>query len=414
MNILVIHNFYKIPGGEDTVVKNDCELLKQMGHSVFLYTRHNNEIDGFSLFRKLILPFTFVYSFKSAGDVRRIIREKKIDVVMVHNTLSLISPSVYYAATKRGVPVIQVVHNFRLLCPSALLCRDGKVCEDCLKNGLGCALKHRCYRNSFVQTLICVVSDIIHRKSGIYGKLRYICLTEFNKDKLLNMKQIRPEMVYIRPNSAVQKDDWIPYDKRENVVLYAGRLDELKGIKELFEAWKILEDLAAPGDSCSLPGLEICGTGPLKDWCEAFVKDNGLKRIRLCGPVKHDEILKKAACAKAVVLPSKLYEGFPMVIAEAFSVGTPVIGSALGNTGDLVAGGRSLDKITSPCFTKRGALIDPGNMTGSLVETIRNWADFAYDDDAMRDTAGMYGREAGREVLEHILNEVVKQRLNVR
>ena len=118
----------------------------------------------------------------------------------MHNTLNLISPAVYYAAVKCSVPVVQTIHNFRFLCPGATFYRDGHICEDCVSKGLGCAIKHKCYRGSRAQTLVCVASTWIHRHTRILGKINYIALTEFNKKKLLQLKQIKSDRVFVKPN----------------------------------------------------------------------------------------------------------------------------------------------------------------------------------------------------------------------
>lgn len=202
--VLIIHNYYQIPGGEDTVVANEKKLLEDNGHEVILYTRSNNEIKTMGIFKKLLLPFITIYNPRSSADIKKIIRTEKINIVHVHNTLNLISPSVWYAAVRSGVPVVQTVHNFRFICPNGILYRDGHVCEDCLKKGLACAVKHGCYRNSRMQTLILTISALIHRATGIYGKINFICLTEFNKEKLLliNSKKeiIDPARVFVKPN----------------------------------------------------------------------------------------------------------------------------------------------------------------------------------------------------------------------
>lgn len=199
-NVLQVHNFYQIPGGEDTVVSNEKKLLEDHGHTVVQYTRNNSELKEFSILRKMLLPFTAVFNPKTYKDIKRIIEQEHIDIVHVHNTLNLISPAVYYAALKCKVPVVQTVHNFRLLCPGATFYRDGHICEECVEHGLHCAVKHSCYRGSKAQTLVCVMNTWIHRLIGVYGKINYICLTEFNKQKLLQLKQIKPERVYIKPN----------------------------------------------------------------------------------------------------------------------------------------------------------------------------------------------------------------------
>ncbi len=204
--VLIVHNYYQIPGGEDTVVANEKKLLEDHGHEVVLYSRNNSELKTMSVVQKVLLPFTTVFSLRTYREVKRIVREQHIDIVHVHNTLNLISPSVYYAAFSCKVPVVQTIHNFRLLCPGATFYRDGHVCEDCVEHGLRCAVKHSCYRGSKLQTLMCVITTKIHRALGTYRRLNYICLTEFNTEKLLQLNKpgkrqiIDPERVFIKPN----------------------------------------------------------------------------------------------------------------------------------------------------------------------------------------------------------------------
>lgn len=205
-NILIVHNHYQIPGGEDTVVTNEKRLLELNGHKVFTYYRNNSELKNMPFYKKIFIPIITIFNPKTYLQVRKIIKREKIDIVHVHNTLSLISPSAYYAGFSCGIPVVQTVHNFRLICPSATLYRDGHICEDCLTVGLYCAVKHSCYRKSSIQTLVCVINTEIHRKLGTYYKLNYICLTAFNKEKLLQLNHGRrkdvicPERVFIKPN----------------------------------------------------------------------------------------------------------------------------------------------------------------------------------------------------------------------
>ena len=326
--VLLVHNYYQIPGGEDTVVANEKKLLEDNGHKVILYTRNNAELKDMSKLRKLVLPFTTIFNPKTYKDIRRIIKQNKIDIVHVHNTLNLISPSVYYAARSCKVPVVQTIHNFRLLCPAATFYRDGHICEDCVKHGLMRAVKHNCYRGSKAQTLACVISTKIHRMTGIYGKINYICLTEFNKKKLLELRQIKPERVFVKPNFVNSDLPIIPFEKRKNQFVFAGRLDKLKGIDILFKAWKKLGNDA--------PELVVCGTGPMEKWCNDFIEKNKITNINMLGFVPNTEAKNIISNSKALILPTQWYEGFPMTIVEAYSVGTPVIGSDMGNVGDLI------------------------------------------------------------------------------
>ncbi|MDY2912603.1 MAG: glycosyltransferase family 4 protein, partial [Agathobacter sp.] len=270
--------------------------------------------------------------------IKRLIKSENIEIVHVHNTLNLISPAVYYAARAMKVPVIQTVHNFRLLCPGATFYRDGHICKDCVEHGLKCAVKHSCYRGSKLQTLACVINTWFHRMTGIYGKINYICLTEFNKSKLLELKQIKPVKVFVKPNFVESKGSCVSEESRENQIVFAGRLDKLKGIDILFEAWKIMGDTA--------PKLIVCGTGPMEEWCKEFVRQNQVN-IELRGFVPNIEAQKLIANSKALVLPTQWYEGFPMSIVEAYSVGTPVICSDLGNAGILVIEGITGAKFSS-------------------------------------------------------------------
>ena len=132
-NILIVHNYYQIPGGEDTVVANEKKMLEKHGHKVILYSRNNAELKQMSKLQKAFLPVTTVFNPRTYRDIKKLISKEKIEVVHVHNTLNLVSPAVYYAARRMKVPVVQTIHNFRLLCPGATFYRDGHICEDCVE-----------------------------------------------------------------------------------------------------------------------------------------------------------------------------------------------------------------------------------------------------------------------------------------
>lgn len=332
-SILIVHNYYQIPGGEDTVVANEKKMLEDNGHKVVLYTRNNNEIKTMNVFQKILLPFTSIYSYKTAREIKRIIKEENIDIVHVHNTLSLISPSVYYAAVKMNKPVVQTIHNFRMLCPGATFYRDGHICEDCVSKGLRCSIKYKCYRNSFIQTLVCVISTKIHRTTGIYSKINYICLTEFNKNKLLQLKQIKPERVFVKPNFT-KNNEGISINtqnkQRKNQFIFIGRLEQIKGIDFLLNVWKELGGTA--------PKLIVCGIGSLENYCKECISKYNLN-IEMKGLVSNEEVKELVSESLALIMPTVWYEGFPMTIVEAFSVGTPVICPNMGNVGNLVEDG---------------------------------------------------------------------------
>ena len=335
MRILIIHNYYKIPGGEDTVVDNESRLLSQKGHKVYFYKRTNQEMDYYGKLRKWMLPMDTIFSLKSYQEVLDIIDKKKIDIIHVHNTVCVISPSVYYAALQRHVPVVQTIHNFRLICPGASLCRNGKICEECVGKSLFHAVKYGCYRNSRIHTFAVAAMESIHKAMGTYHRLNYICLTEFNRNQLLKIngkkEYIDPNRVFVKPNFAANQRELIPFDKRKEQIVYAGRLDPTKGIRLLFHAWKEIDQYE----------LIVCGTGPEEAWCREFIKHNHISNIQMLGFVPNERVMDIIAESKALILPTQWYEGFPMVLVESFACGTPVLGSDIGNVKDLIIEGEN-------------------------------------------------------------------------
>lgn len=339
-HILQVHNFYQIPGGEDVVVRNEKRLLEEHGHKVYTYYRSNSELREKGLIGKLLLPFTAVYSFKTAREVKRIIRENKIDIVHVHNTLTMVSPSVFYAANRCGVPVVQTLHNFRMLCPAGSFFRDNVICEECIKGGMKCAVRHKCYRGSTAQTIVSAAILQIHRLLGTYHKVNFICLTEFNRDKLLNSlkKQIvNPDRVYIKPNFTFA-EGIVPGEGggKEDYFLFAGRVEALKGVDIAIKAFEKLPE----------EQLFIAGRGPMMEEMQTYVREHHMKNVQFLGYLQKEEMSERFYHAKAVIMTSQCYEAFAMTIAEAYSYGVPVIAGRVGNMDGMVQEGKTGVKFT--------------------------------------------------------------------
>lgn len=322
--VLMVHNFYQIGGGEHTVFKNEVDLLRQHGHEVIEYTRNNNELKQNKL-KLVLLPFTTIWSWKTYNDIRRIIRDNHIDIVHCHNTFPLISPSVYYAARSMKVPVIQTVHNFRLLCPNGSFFCDGKICEKCNETGsFRSALQNNCYRNSKIQTLVLVAMLKFHRWIGTYQKISYIFLTKFNREKFSKLIDVNSEQVFIKPNFVKESNCFVNTVAKKTFV-YAGRLEVNKGILSLIEMWKTLpEDFA----------LHIFGGGTMEEHIKKEIKSN--KNISFFGFKPQKEVFEDYRNAVATIIPSELYETFGMGIPECFSMKLPVICTDIGNPGEMV------------------------------------------------------------------------------
>lgn len=330
--ILSVHNFYQIRGGEDTVFANEKKLLEEHGHKVITYTRHNSEIVQFSLFRKLLLPLTTIFSLRTYREVKKLIREQGVDVVHVHNTLPLVSPSVYYAALACGVPVVQHVHNYRLQCPEGNFYRDGKICEDCALKGLGCSVRRRCYRGSLMQTLVSAMTMKLHRLLGIYRKLHYICMTPFTRDNLLAANEragkmlFDPAKVHIKPHFTYASP--IPCKERKHY-LFIGRLERIKGIGLLLDAFAAMPDKE----------LVLAGTGSEAEAFAEEAKNRGLTNVRFAGFCGRERLNELLAESKAVIVSSQYYEPFGMIIIEAFAAGVPVLAGDIGGFSGIVEDG---------------------------------------------------------------------------
>ncbi len=325
-NILLVHNFYKVSGGEDTVFKNEKKMLIDNGNVVYEYTRDNNEINSMKLMHKILLPFINIFSLKTYREVKKIIKSKNIDIVHIHNYNNLISPSIFYVCKKFNVPVVQTVHNFRMLCPNGLFFRTNAICEDCPRKGLQCAIKYKCYHNSKIQTFFVSLSLLIHRFTKIYKYVNFIFLTDFNKNKFVEynkkLKCFDETKFYIKPHF-IEKQALLNMKsfKKKNQFIYVGRLSDEKGIMELVKLWKLVNN----------EKLIICGNGPLEEILKNYIRINQLN-IELLGFVDHKSVLSKIRESKALIFPSKVYETFGLTIIESFCVGTPVISYNIGNS----------------------------------------------------------------------------------
>lgn len=337
--VLIVHNDYQLTGGEANVAENEARMLAEHGHEVCFYRRDNAEIAKYSILQKVRLACGTLFSFRTYREVRARIRQDGITVVHVHNTVPLISPSVYYAAWAEHVPVVQTVHNYRFLCPNGMFYRDGHICEDCLRRGLYCAVRYGCYRNSRVQSLVLSASIALHRLLHTYRRVEaYICLTSFGKEKL--SAKLPASHLFIKPNIVSVDIAPIPYDGHGAAYVFLGRLDAEKGVWTLLKAFERLPH-------CS---LIVIGGGPEETAMRAYIAEHGLQNIMMTGQLAHAEAVGYVARARALVMPTQWYEGLPLTVLEAFALGTPVIGSRVGNVGAVVSesGGGFLFDQTDP------------------------------------------------------------------
>jgi glycosyltransferase involved in cell wall biosynthesis len=329
LKILLAHDFYQHPGGEDQVVAAEAELLRDAGHEVILFERRNSEIRDYSALRSATLPARTIWAWDSYRDLRSVLRREQPAVAHFHNLLPLISPSAYYACKSEGVPVVQTLHNYRMICPGATLFREGRICEECVtRSSFAPAIAHRCYRDSRPATVAVAGMVAVHRILGTWSREVdcYIALSEFARDKLVR-SGLPPEHVAIKPN-------FLPTDPgagngQRDYALFAGRLVPEKGVETLLDAWK---KLSAP-----LP-LRIAGDGPLRIAVERAARGSH-GGIEWLGQVPRARMLELVKHARFLVFPSEWYEGFPVILAESLACGTPVIAARVGSVAEIIADG---------------------------------------------------------------------------
>lgn len=319
--VLVVHNSYQQRGGEDAVVDAEEALLREHGHTVHRYQRHNDDI-GQRV--PLSLACDTVWSRRTYREIAELLAEFRPDVVHVHNSFPLISPSLHWAAHRAGVPVVQTLHNFRLICPQALLLREGRVCEECVGRVPWRAVVHRCYRQSAAQSTTIAVMLQTHRALGTWKNkvTRYIALNDFCKAKFVQ-GGLPAERISIKPNFV---DLPVPATQDRRDFLFVGRLSPEKGIDVLVDAEPFLPIEVR---------VWVAGTGP------AAALLNGRPRFGLLGPLVPAQVYERMANAIALVLPSICYENFPRTLVEAFANSLPVIASRLGALESLVKDGHT-------------------------------------------------------------------------
>jgi glycosyltransferase involved in cell wall biosynthesis len=330
MKILLVHNFYQQFGGEDAAAWAERDLLQKNGHEVISYTRHNDELKSIGSMGQLLLAPSMVYSRRTARELRELVRARRPDVAYIHNFFPLISPSVYYTLQDLGVPVVQVMHDFRFFCPNGWFFTRGNICERCKAGNYLNAVRFRCYRNSLLPSLLAATIVGSHRLSGVLSKISaFLCLTEFSRQKLLEIG-IPPERVFVRPHF-LDASSFVPNFRSDGYALFLGRLSSEKGVWTLVRAFEQLVE--AP--------LKIVGTGPLEGALRDYVAGRNLGHIEILGFREGAEKHKLIRNSSLLVVPSEWYETFCLVVLESYAAGKPVVASNLGSLPHVVENGKS-------------------------------------------------------------------------
>lgn len=317
MRVLVVHNRYRsaFPSGENMVVDRDVVALRADGVEVGTYIRDSDEIAHFNLVKRAGLAVRPIYSFEDAGALKTQVRAFRPDIVHLHNPYPLISPAVVRVAKAEGVPVVQTVHNYRFACTNGLFFREGQVCTDCLgKRVPWPAVRNNCYRGSKTQSAIMAGSLAVHRGTWYTMVDRFLPVSDFVASQLV-AAGVPPEKIIVKPNAVPDPGDSAPMGEG---FLFAGRLEEEKGISVLLEAW----GMSKLG---RLATLTIAGDGSKRDAVEAAAgRDSS---IRYLGSVSAERVGQLLDDCAVRVVPSLWFEGFPLAVIESYARGRAVISS---------------------------------------------------------------------------------------
>jgi glycosyltransferase involved in cell wall biosynthesis len=351
--VLLVHNYYRsiTPGGEDNVFRQEQELLRAGGLEVVTYTKHNDDVDEDDPRQVLRTAAGMPWAWPVYHELRELIQRERPDLAHFHNTFPLISPSAYAACKELNLPIVQTLHNYRLVCCAGTFFRDGAPCQKCTSASPWAGVRHRCYRGSLAGSAAVAWMLRSNWRRGIYTELIdvYVALTQFAADRFA-AEGLPRERIVINPNFVDSTGP--PSAGGGGYAVFAARLSEEKGIPTVLKAWRELRDVP----------LKVVGDGPLLAEFVSSARAEGLP-IEFLGMQPRADVLELIGRADLQVVASECYEGFPLVVAESYARGTPVVASHIGG----------LIEIIRPEET--GLHFEVGN-AGSLVAQVRRlWGD---------------------------------------
>lgn len=319
MNILIIHNYYSVKGGEEYIVELQKKLFEQNNHNVFIYSRDYKELDKWFLGR-IWGTFTSIYNPRSIKELKRILSENKIEIAILHNLLPIISPCIIPLLKRNGVEIIQTVHNYRLLCPTGIFFNKGRICEKCT-TGIrewNC-FTNNCNKNLFSSLSFSIRSYFI-RKMNYYHKIdRFLTISDFQKNKLIN-NGFPEDKINTLPNTIEIKNYDIDVESK-NYIGFVGRLSYEKGIFDFIEI------------ANQMPKYNFKVAGEMTKDLNNITIPNNLEFLGFLNPKELDEFY--LSC-KVILVLSKWYEPFGLVNLESMLRGTPIIAYDIGAIPEII------------------------------------------------------------------------------
>jgi glycosyltransferase involved in cell wall biosynthesis len=343
LRVLLIHTSYSEKGGEDVVVQNEYDILKETEVVKILTFQNLIGLRGGVSFLLMI------WNWRVAKRLKEAIKEFRPSIIHIHNWHFAAGPLIIRTAKKLHIPVVVTLHNYRLLCPSATLLNKGKIFSDSLNEAYPwTAIMNKVYRNSYLQTFWLAFVNWFHKIIGTWNLVdRYIILTEFSKRLFLQSSLQLPSDKYVIKSNFIPDNRSVFDQEREEHFLFVGRLSEEKGIRLLLNA------AIQTGYS-----LRVVGSGPLEDLVCAAAKN--YPNIVFMGKLNQNEVKNEMSRSTALIFPSIWYETFGLTIIEAFVTSTPVIASNIGSASILI-------------HNRYNGLHFEFNDTMSLVEKMTEW-----------------------------------------
>lgn len=304
-------------------------MLARAGHHVRRFERSNDDIEQFSIVQKALVPGQVLWSTSSAKMLARILDDFEPDVVHVHNLFPLLSPSVLVLCRRRGIPVVATIHNYRLICSEGSLFRAGAICKDCVGRSPLSAVRHGCFHGSRLATVPLAVASVTHKHVWRSMVSAYIFISAAQKAEFASL-ELPDDRCFVKSNLVFPAD---PKTRTEDLVVFAGRLNEAKGLRVLMEAW----DRYSTNRAHPELRLAIAGSGPLEAEVRSWARSRPL--VEFHGLQTREQCAALMSRARAVLVPSQWPEVFGLVVAEAMAASVAPIASAHGSFPELITDG---------------------------------------------------------------------------
>lgn len=372
LSVLHVNKYFYARAGAETAYFATRSLLADRGHTVvdFAMTTEDDApspyADHFAPTRDYLTGSVLkrakdaaasVYSVSARRALAGLLDDREtppIEIAHLHNVYHQLTPSVIDELAARQVPMVMTIHDWKLACPAYTLYRDGEPCRLCTTGNTRAAVVHRCVKGSLPASIVGALETRLARWRHSYDQVaRFIVPSDFGRRVLLEAG-VEDERVTVLPNF-LREDQFPERSKPEGrTVLFAGRLDETKGVGDLLDAWRLVQGNGR---------LMIAGTGPLKELVEdAAASDPSIEYL---GFVPHAQVAALIRQASAVVLPARWEENCPMIILETQAIGRPVIVTDRGGLPDLVSDSRDgrvvpVGNVSALASAMTELLADPG------------------------------------------------------